>query len=171
MAAWITHIMERFGYLGIALLTLIENVFPPLPSELIIPAAGFAAARGELSIWGVILSATAGSLAGALAWYGLGRWIGERRVRRWFERYGAILALRTEDLDAAMRWFERHCHTAVFLCRLIPGLRTLISLPAGFVHMPLPRFLLYSAAGPALWTGLLAATGLFLGEQHGAIAE
>ena len=159
---WITTVIERLGYVGVAGLTFLENLFPPIPSELVIPLAGFVAARGHLQIVPVIAVATAGSLAGALLWYALGRRIGEQRVRAWVERHGKWLTLSPRDVDEAQRWFRRHGHTAVFLGRLIPGVRTFVSLPAGFGAMPLAPFLLYSALGTVAWTAGLAAAGVIL---------
>jgi membrane protein DedA with SNARE-associated domain len=162
----ITGLVEQTGYLGIALLMLAENVFPPIPSELIMPLAGFAAARGELGMAGVVAAGTAGALAGALFWYGLGRWVGLERLKRWAAEHGRWLTVSPDDLDRAAAWFGRHGGAAVLVGRLVPAVRTLISVPAGVAGMALPRFLAYSAVGTALWTALLAAAGYLLGEQH-----
>jgi membrane protein DedA with SNARE-associated domain len=162
MFDWITRVIERLGYLGVAALTFLENVFPPIPSELVIPLAGFVAAQGELRLWIVIAAGTAGSLAGATMWYLVGRNIGERRVRSWVDRFGKWITLSGEDLDRAQQWFERHGTTAVFAGRLVPGIRTFISLPAGFTRMPLGAFLAYSFFGTAIWTAALACAGVVL---------
>lgn len=162
MFEWIVGIITRLGYLGVALLTLLENVFPPIPSELVIPLAGFVAAGGDLRLWIVILVGTLGSLIGALVWYEIGRRIGERRLRAWVDRHGKWLTLGARDVDRAQDWFKRHGPSAVLLGRLIPGVRTFVSLPAGFARMPRLPFLAYSTAGTAGWTAGLAYAGVVL---------
>ncbi len=162
MFEWITGIIGRRGYLGIAALTFLENVFPPIPSELVIPLAGFVAAEGDLRLDLVIVIAVVGSLAGATVWYELGRRIGERRLRAWIVGYGKWLTISPSDLDQAQEWFRRHGRTAVFVGRLVPGLRTFISLPAGFTRMGRGTFLLYSVLGTAIWTAALAYAGVVL---------
>ena len=171
MFDWITGLVERTGYLGIALLMLAENVFPPIPSELIMPMAGFTAARGELNMVGVVVAGTAGSLAGALLWYYIGHWIGLERLKRWAARHGRWLAISPEEVDEAAAWFNRHCGKAVLVGRLIPAVRTLISVPAGVAGMALMRFLTYSALGTALWTALLAAAGYLLEDQYQKVGD
>src|SRR5687767_9311342 len=135
MFDWIATVIQRLGYVGVAALTFLENLFPPIPSELVIPLAGFVAARGELQIAIVILAASAGSLAGAIVWYAIGRQVGERRLRAWVDRHGRWLTLSANDVDRAQGWFRRHGKAAVFLGRLVPGVRTFVSLPAGFSAM------------------------------------
>jgi membrane protein DedA with SNARE-associated domain len=159
---WITRVIGRLGYAGIAALTFLEHVFPPIPSEVVIPLSGFVAAGGELRLALVIAAGTAGSLAGATAWYWAGRRIGEERVRAWVSRHGKWLTVSARDLDHAQQWFRRRGNAAVFLGRLIPGVRTFVSLPAGFTAMPVAPFLLYSALGTLLWTAALAYAGLVL---------
>ena len=171
MFDWITGLVEQTGYLGIALLMLAENVFPPIPSELIMPMAGFTAARGELNMVGVVVAGTAGSLAGALLWYYIGRWIGLERLKRWAAKHGRWLTISPEEVDEAAAWFNRHCGKAVLVGRLIPAVRTLISVPAGVAGMALMRFLTYSALGTALWTALLAAAGYLLEDQYQKVGD
>jgi membrane protein DedA with SNARE-associated domain len=149
MFEWIVSVIARFGYAGVAILTFLENLFPPIPSELIIPLAGFVAAQGTLGLGGVIAAGTLGSLAGATLWYAVARRIGERRFRAWVDRHGKWLTLGREDIDRAQAWLNRHGRTAVLLGRLVPGVRTFVSLPAGFSGMPAVPFLLWSAAGTA----------------------
>src|SRR5690349_24638888 len=132
MFAWITGVITGLGCVGVAGLTLLENVFPPIPSELVIPMAGFVAATGDLNLGLVIAAASVGSLAGALVWYEVGRRVGEQRLRGWVDRYGRWLTLSAEDVDRAQEWFRRRGAVAVLLGRLVPGVRTLVSLPAGF---------------------------------------
>jgi membrane protein DedA with SNARE-associated domain len=171
MFDWIVAVIARLGYVGVALLTFLENVFPPIPSELVIPLAGFVAARGELQIAAVIAIATAGSLAGATAWYVLGQRIGEPRLRRWVGRHGKWLTLSAHDVDRSNDWFRRHGRVAVLVGRLVPGVRTFISLPAGFSGMPLKPFLLYSALGTVIWTGVLAGAGVVLQANFSRVGD
>lgn len=171
MFDWITGLVERTGYLGVALLMLAENVFPPIPSELIMPMAGFAAARGELSAVGVVTAGVVGSLLGALLWYHVGRWVGLERLRRWAGQHGRWLTISPGEVDGAAAWFDRHGGKAVLVGRLIPAVRTLVSVPAGVAGMPLPGFLAYSALGTALWTALLTAAGYLLEDQYRKVGE
>jgi len=166
MLTWIQQTMTSLGYVGVAFLMFVENVFPPIPSELIMPLAGFTAARGELSFVGVVVAGALGSLLGQLPLYYLGRLVGEETLIAWADRYGKWLTVSGRDVKRADDWFDRHGHKAVFLARLVPGLRSLISIPAGLSEMPLPTFLLYSALGTGLWALLLAALGGVLGEQY-----
>lgn len=171
MFEWITNTIRSLGYAGVALLTFLENVFPPIPSELVIPLAGFVAAGGDVTIWGVIVAGSIGSLAGATLWYEIGRRVGESRVRRWVDRSGKWLTLDAEDVDRAGGWFQRHGAAAVFIGRLVPGVRTFVSLPAGFAAMPRGRFLLYSAVGTAIWTGALAYAGVLLQANFTVVSD
>ena len=166
MFDWVTGLVEDGGYLGVAALMFAENLFPPIPSEFIMPLAGFAAARGDQHLALTIAAGAAGSLAGALFWYAVGRWLGAERLKRWAERHGRWLTLTPDDIDRSCAWFNRHCGKAVFLGRLIPAVRTLISVPAGIAGMGLGRFLLYSALGTLIWTGFLAVLGFLLAEQE-----
>jgi len=171
MFDWITGVIARLGYFGVALLTFLENIFPPIPSEVVIPLAGFVAAQGDLRTGLVIVAATLGSLAGATVWYAVGRQIGEKRVRAWVDRHGKWLTLSATDVDRAQRWFRRHGKTAVLLGRLVPGVRTFVSLPAGFAAMPLAPFLLYSAIGTVMWTAALAYAGVLLQGKFTAVGD
>lgn len=166
MLDWIQRTMETLGYPGIALLMFLENVFPPIPSELIMPLAGFLTTRGEFSFAGVVVAGMLGSVLGALPLYGLGRVVGERRLTAWADRHGHWVALSGEDIARATGWLDRHGAKAVLFCRLVPGVRSLISIPAGFAAMPLPQFLLYSAVGTGLWAALLALLGRLLGARY-----
>jgi membrane protein DedA with SNARE-associated domain len=171
MFEWITDIITRLGYAGVAVLTLLENVFPPIPSELVIPLAGFVAAGGELNLAVVILAGSCGSLAGATIWYAIGRSIGERRLRAWVSRHGRWLTLGARDVDRAQAWFKRHGNAAVFYGRLMPGVRTFVSLPAGFARMRLLPFLLYSALGTVIWTSALAYAGVLLQANFALVGD
>lgn len=171
MIDWITGFVRQAGYVGVFLLMLAENVVPPIPSELIMPLAGFAAARGHLSIPLVVLAGTAGSLLGALFWYVLGRRLGLERLKRLAARHGRWLTLSPDDVARADDWFGRHGGKAVFLGRLVPTVRTLISVPAGINGMPLPSFLAWSALGTLMWTALLAGAGFLLQSQYELVAD
>jgi membrane protein DedA with SNARE-associated domain len=166
MSDWIVSFVGRLGSLGVFLLMLLENVFPPIPSELIMPLAGYHARTGQMNLWVVIVAGSLGSLAGTSLWYVLGRRIGEERLRGWIERHGKWLTITTEELDRSKAWFDRRGKTAVVVCRMIPALRTVISLPAGVSGMPLPSFLLYSSVGTLLWTAALAYAGYLLGGAY-----
>lgn len=161
--------MAEGGYVAIGFLMFLENVFPPIPSEVIMPLAGMAAAKGDLSLWGVIVAGSVGSLAGAYLWYLVGRWIGTEGLRRWSRRHGRWLTLTPKDVDKADRWFERYGPFAVLFGRLIPTVRTLISVPAGMSEMPKRRFLLFSGIGTVAWTALLATLGSWLATKPGSI--
>jgi membrane protein DedA with SNARE-associated domain len=166
VASWIETIVQTTGVFGIALLMFLENVFPPIPSELIMPLAGYTAAKGEANIVLVILAGTAGSLAGALFWYGLGRLFDHERLKGFADRHGRIITMTRADLTKADDWFDRYGQYAVLFGRLIPTVRTLISIPAGLSEMPVGRFLVYSGIGTAIWTALLALFGYAVGSRY-----
>jgi membrane protein DedA with SNARE-associated domain len=171
MFDWITSFVEKSGYFGIALLMFAENVFPPIPSELIMPLAGFSAARGDLNLVFVVVSGTIGSVAGTLCWFMVGRWFSYRRLRALAAGYGRWLTVSPEELDRAQDFFIRHCGKAVFFGRLVPAIRTLISVPAGIANMGLWRFLLYSTLGTILWNVILAGAGYLLEARYQAVAQ
>ena len=166
MAQWIISFIEQYGYAGIAALMILENVFPPIPSELIMPFAGFSAARGELNAVGVLAAGTLGSLLGTLPWYLAGRLLSAARLKRWAARHGRWLTVSPDDIDHATRWFERRGTLAVFFGRMVPAVRSVVSAPAGFMHMALPRFLVWSLAGSMIWVGLLMGAGFVLEAQY-----
>lgn len=163
--------VEQTGYLGVALLMLAENVFPPIPSEVIMPLAGFVAARGDLNPVLVVVAGVAGSVAGTWLWYWAAVTLGRERLKRWTERHGHWLTIGPDDIDRASDWFRRHEGAAVFFGRLVPAVRTLISVPAGIAEMPLPRFLLYTTLGTTLWTTALMLAGYLLENQYQAVAD
>jgi membrane protein DedA with SNARE-associated domain len=166
VASWIETIVETMGVTGIALLMFLENVFPPIPSELIMPLAGYAAAQGKASILLVILAGTAGSLAGATFWYGVGRLVDHAGLKRFADRHGRILTMTRREIERADDWFDKYGHYAVLFGRLIPTVRTLISVPAGLSEMPVGRFLVYSGIGTGIWTTLLALFGYVVGDRY-----
>ena len=162
--------MQLLGPFGIALLMALENLFPPIPSELIMPLAGYQAAQGLMPLWLVIVSGSLGSLAGTLPWYVLGRAIGTERLKRLAARHGRWLTMGPAEIDKADRWFDARGWRAVLFGRLVPTVRSLISIPAGLSNMPFGRFLLYSAIGTVIWTTLLALAGFALGQGYGRVA-
>jgi membrane protein DedA with SNARE-associated domain len=171
MLEWITDIMHSLGYVGIGLLMFLENLFPPIPSELIMPLAGFTVGQGKMQFAPVVVAGVVGTVLGALPWYYAGKLLGEKRLQRLANRYGKWLGLSAQDIGKARRWFNKHGNKAVFFCRLVPGVRTLISIPAGISSMPLVPFLLYSTLGTLLWVGLLTYAGYLLGENYELVDE
>jgi membrane protein DedA with SNARE-associated domain len=156
MFEWITGFMNSMGYIAILFLMFLENVFPPIPSELIMPLAGFTASQGKLTLIGVIIAGTIGSVLGTLPLYYVGHVIGEERLKKWAEKHGKWLTVSPDDIENASRWFQRHGNIAVLVGRLVPGVRSLIAVPAGIAKMSMPLFLAYSAVGSAMWTTCLA---------------
>jgi membrane protein DedA with SNARE-associated domain len=171
MLDWARQIMETLGYPGIALLMFLENVFPPIPSEVIMPLAGFTAAQGKLTYWGVWLAGATGAVLGSLPLYALGRAMGGERLHRWADRHGKWLTVSGEELEKAQGWFDRHGNKAVFLCQLVPGVRSLISIPAGIHAMSVPLFLAYTALGVVIWTGVLTFLGRLLGDNYALVGR
>jgi membrane protein DedA with SNARE-associated domain len=161
---------ETGGYLGVAALMLVETVFPPIPSEVVMPVVGIVAAEGRLSLSGGIAAGTAGSLAGAYSWYAAGRYIGPARLKRWAERHGRWLTISPDDIDRVTDWFVRRGRIAILIGRLVPAVRSLISLPAGIAQMPTTTFLPWSAIGTGVWSGTLATIGFVLRERSEVIA-
>jgi membrane protein DedA with SNARE-associated domain len=169
MTDWIIQTISELGYLGIFLVMLAESIFPPIPSELIIPFAGFAAANGDLSLFGVLAAATAGAVVGMLPWYYAGRLFGLARLRYLADRFGRIMAFNADEIDMAVGWFTRFGPIIVLFGRLIPLIRTLISIPAGLSRMPLPVFLLASTSGALIWNAFLTLAGYLLHEHYEVI--
>lgn len=161
----IQQAIDTLSYFGLVLLMFAENLFPPIPSELIMPLAGYLSSQGELSLVGVVLAGTLGSVIGALPFYGVARWFGHERLTDFVGRHGHWLALSRRDLERADRIFQRHGDWIVLFGRLVPGVRSLISLPAGVYAMPVGRFLLLTAMGSALWSGFLAVAGFQLAQN------
>ncbi|MGV8833100.1 MAG: DedA family protein [Devosia sp.] len=166
MTGWIIQTISDLGYVGIFLVMLAESIFPPIPSELIIPFAGFAAANGELNLFGVLLAATVGAVVGMLPWYYAGRIFGLERVRALSDRFGRIMTLNAEEIDIAVIAFHRFGPIIVLFGRLMPLIRTLISIPAGLARMPLPVFLLASTTGALIWNTILTLAGYLLHEHY-----
>jgi len=171
MEQWIIDVISAFGYLGIFLLMVAENVFPPIPSEVIVPVAGLAVGAGRLSLILVVLVALAGTLIGNLPWFVLARMLGRDRFVALTARYGRFAAVKASDVEAAIDWFDRHGTKAVLIGRFAPGVRTLISVPAGLSVMPFGTFLLLSAIGSTIWIGLLLAAGMILHSNWRLLAD
>lgn len=169
MTDWIIQTISELGYLGIFLVMLAESIFPPIPSELIIPFAGFAAANGDLNLFGVLAAATIGAVVGMLPWYYAGRLFGLERVRSLADRFGRVMAFNADEIDMAVGWFRRFGPIIVLFGRLIPLIRTLISIPAGLSRMSLPVFLLASTTGALVWNTFLTMAGYLLHEHYEVI--
>lgn len=171
MVEWITKTIESLGYLGIGLLMFLENLFPPIPSELIMPLAGFTIGQGKMQFAPVIVAGVVGTMLGTLPWYYAGKFLGEQRLNLLADKYGKWLSISSKDIKKASSWFDKHGGKAVFFCRLVPGVRTLISLPAGISSMHLIPFLLYSTLGTLSWVGLLTYAGYALGSHYHLVEE
>jgi membrane protein DedA with SNARE-associated domain len=165
MENWITETMEQYGYIGILLMIALENLFPPIPSEVVLTFGGFMTTRTDLTIPGVIAAATAGSVLGAVVLYGIGRLLDVNRLEAIVERWGRILRLKKQDIHKAIRWFEKYGYWAVLLCRVVPLLRSLISIPAGMARMNFGLFLLFTTVGTLAWNIVLVSVGAALGES------
>lgn len=161
----IREIIMGLGYPGISLVMLGENLFPPIPSELVMPFAGFLVAEGRMSFLYVIIAGTLGAVLGAIALYYLGLWLDEPVIRRFIRRFGKYFLLDENDLDRALEFFARYGQAVIFFGRLIPIIRSLISVPAGMNRMPLGKFLIFTTFGTTVWNLILTLAGLWLGEN------
>jgi membrane protein DedA with SNARE-associated domain len=171
MLPWIAHLVGALNYWGVAILMAIENVFLPLPSELIMPLAGFLTANGKMTLTGVIVAGTIGSVLGALPLYYAGRALGEERPERWLERYGRWTLIRGKDLERATARFSGHSFVDVTIAQLLPGVRGLISIPAGVARMNVGLFLLANLIGTLFWCAALAVAGRILGSNFTRIHQ
>ncbi len=170
MLSLISHFVDTLGYTGVALLMAIENVVLPLPSELIMPLAGFLAGRGYMSLWGVVIAGTIGSVAGGIPVYWVSRKVGEERIAGWIEAHGRWLRIRAKDIRRADERFKKHGGWAVFLAQMIPAARVLISIPAGIARMNMAWFAITNLAGTLIWCGVLAVAGHQLGVHFRTVA-
>lgn len=170
VSEWVLAIMAKFGYLGIIFAMFAENVFPPIPSELIMPAAGFAAARGDLHLLLIIVAGTFGSVLGALPLYYFGTLFNKDRLILFTKKYGKYVFIKSEDVLSSDAWFNKHGKKAVFFGRMVPGIRSLISIPAGMNKMPMVSFLVLTALGASVWTTILTLAGFYLGKNYEVIA-
>lgn len=171
MEDWIIRLVDWAGYWGVALLMLLETVFPPVPSEVIMTVAGVSASRGNMTLTGTIAAGTAGAMLGNWFWYWLAIKFGEARMHVFIDKYSRWLTLDWEEVERGERLFERYGSTIVLVARMIPTLRSLISIPAGLFGMSLRRFLVFSTIGTAGWSAALAGAGYFLGSQFDDIEK
>ncbi len=169
LTEWVTSVVEQLGYVGVAFLVALENLFPPIPSEIVLPLAGFVAGRGEAWLVGMVIAATVGSVIGAWSLYGIAAAVGPGRIRRLTMRYGGWFRITVDDLDRAEGWFDRRSGSAVLLCRCVPLIRSLVSIPAGFRRMPFAKFTLYTAIGSLVWNSALIGAGFALGERWDSV--
>ncbi len=158
---WVLDVVSALGYVGLALLLLAENLFPPIPSEVVLPLAGFLVGRGDLGFWQALFASTFGSVAGALVLYTLGRYGGRGLVLR----YGSFLRVDEDALDRADGWFRRYGDWVVLFARVVPFARSVVSIPAGTMKMPVVRFTVLTALGSFVWNGLLIGAGVVLGAN------
>ncbi len=168
LSGLVIDLVERLGALGVGLLTVVETVFPPIPSEVVLPLAGYLAGRGDLDLVAVLVAATLGSVVGALALYAAGARLGYERSAQLLARLPLV---EVEDVERAQAWFDRHGSSAVFFGRLVPGVRSLVSLPAGAERMPLWRFTALTLAGSLLWNCVLVGAGAALGTQWKTVEQ
>ena len=154
------------GYGAILLAMFLENLIPPIPSELIMPLGGFYVYQGQLNFFPVVLAGLIGTVIGALPWYGIGRLINEERLEKWLDNHGRWLGINPKDLARSRKWFNIYGVSLVFWGRLVPGIRTLISVPAGVELMPITPFLIWTTAGSLIWTLFLTITGFYLGDSY-----
>lgn len=166
----IQTIIQTLGYPGIVLVMAAENLFPPIPSELVMPFAGFMAREGTFNIVAVIIAGMIGSVIGALILYWFGAWANEVVVRRFIRRWGRYAFISEQDLDVSLQYFSRHGEAVIFFGRLIPIVRSLISIPAGMDRMPLPKFLFYTVLGTTIWSAVLSYAGWFLRENYDVVS-
>ncbi len=168
VADWAVNLMETIGAPGAGLAIALENLFPPLPSEVILPLAGFTASRGNFSLAEAIIWTTLGSVVGALVLYAIGAWLGRDRMRRLVSK---VPLVDLEDVDRVEAWFDRHGSSAVFFGRMIPIFRSLISIPAGIERMAVGKFLLLTTAGSLIWNSIFVLAGFYLGENWSVVEE
>lgn len=169
MQDWVVEVMEQFGYIGILVMMALENIFPPIPSEIVLPFGGFMTTYSSLSVVGVLVTATTGSLIGSTILYGIGRLVDRSRMEKLINQWGYLLRVDKTDIDRAEAWFEKYGSWTVLLCRMVPLVRSLISIPAGMTRMNLNLFLLYTLIGTMMWNVLLVYLGVVLGASWGKI--
>ncbi len=168
---WVTDVIESLGYWGLAFLVALENVFPPIPSEIILPLAGFLTGDGRMNFFLALFAATCGSVGGALILYWVGVVFGEHRVRYIVRNWGKWLGFKEEDVDKADDWFDKYGGIAVLICRLVPIIRSLISIPAGLRKMSMGKFILYTTVGSGAWNAILIGAGWILGDNWDEVEE
>ena len=173
MQEWITNTMNSLGYLGIGLLMFLENLFPPIPSELIMPLAGYTATfpNTQIQVIPAIAAGVIGTILGAIPWYYAGLLLGQQRLQLLASRYGKWIGISGDDIEKSTNWFQKHGSKAVLFGRLVPGIRTLISIPAGISKMPVVPFFIYSTVGTIAWVTLLTYAGYFLGKNYKLVED
>lgn len=171
IGGWIEGLIAAIGYPGIVVAMALENIFPPIPSEAVLPFAGALSAKGEMNFWGAVAAGTVGSLIGAVALYAVGYIAREAGVRRIVEAYGKYVFISERDLDRGAEWFERYGEAVILFGRLIPLIRSVVSVPAGYTRMNLVRFLIYTTIGTTVWNLILTYIGRVLGENWADISE
>ena len=169
MENWITEFMSQFGYFGVFLLIMIENVFPPIPSEVILTFGGFMTTYSDMTRVGVIIAATAGSVIGAMILYSIGLFLDVARLEKIVDRWGGVLRLTRKDIHKADAWFDKYGPWTVLLCRLVPLIRSLISIPAGMSNMNFPLFILLTTIGSLIWNTALVTIGAAVGDNWQSI--
>tara|TARA_B100000945_G_scaffold268900_1_gene229561 strand:+ start:163 stop:819 length:657 start_codon:yes stop_codon:yes gene_type:complete len=157
---------QWIGYGAITLAMFLENLIPPIPSELIMPLGGFYVYQGQLDFFPVVLAGLVGTVIGALPWYGIGRLVNEERLEQWLKKNGRWIGIHPQELSRSRKWFNKYGVSLVFWGRLVPGIRTLISVPAGVELMPITPFLVWTSAGSLIWTLFLTSTGFYLGDSY-----
>lgn len=165
LANFAINLVSDLGYPGIILAMAAENIFPPIPSEAIMPMAGYLTTTGRFNLWLAIFAGVLGSLIGAMVLYYVGIWAGNLAFRKFLDRYGRFFMTTSKDLETAERWFERYGERSVLLCRMIPIVRSIVSVPAGFTKMPLKKFMIFTTIGITAWTTFLTVVGVVLGEN------
>ena len=177
LATWVQDVINQFGYFGVALLVIIENVFPPIPSEIVLPFAGFVAQQGagaaqsDTSVIGMMIAATIGSVVGALILYFVSAAIGPDRLRAFVEKFGKWFGVKAADLVRAEAWFDRRSSLAVLVGRCVPLIRSIVSIPAGFRRMKLSSFVVLTALGSAVWNIALIGAGAVLKDQWDRVGD
>jgi membrane protein DedA with SNARE-associated domain len=171
MENWITQFMEQYGYLGVFLMIALENVFPPIPSEIILPFGGFMTTYTSMTVPGVVIASTAGSVVGAVILYGIGLLLDVERLEKIIDRFGHILRVTKEDVHKADAWFDKYGIWTVLFCRMVPLIRSLISIPAGMSNMKFGLFLIFTTVGTLIWNIILVSVGAALGDNWDRITE
>lgn len=157
--------MEQFGYLGILLMMALENLFPPIPSEIVLPFGGFLTTYTNITVWGVVIAATIGSLLGAIVLYWIGTLLDVDRLERIIKRWGRIARIKVKDVHKADAWFDKYGYWTVLIGRMVPVVRSLISIPAGMSNMRFGLFMLFTVIGTLIWNSILITVGVILGES------
>jgi membrane protein DedA with SNARE-associated domain len=165
MENWIINFMEEFGYWGIFLMIMLENVFPPIPSEIVLAFGGFMTTKTDITVFGVIVASTIGAVAGAIILYYIGKLLNVERLEKIVDRWGYLLRTKKEDVHKANHWFEKYGVWTVFFCRMVPILRSLISIPAGMSKMNIIVFLTFTTLGSIIWNAVLVNVGAALGAS------